>query len=93
MNQSKVQMTKSLIDTKRRGLEAKIAEVEARAERERRARTGTGTAKPLKIDGTTSLALFRRQFETGAEHNYWMWQEKPTNFITALQWCATDVLH
>jgi hypothetical protein len=48
MIRGEVKMTKSLIDTKRWGLEAKIAEDEARAERVRIAGTGTGAAEPPK---------------------------------------------
>jgi hypothetical protein len=37
--------------------------------------------------------VFQRQFETVAELNCWMRQEKSTYLITALQGRATDVLH
>jgi hypothetical protein len=37
--------------------------------------------------------VFRRQFETVAEHNCWTRQEKSTYLITTLQGRATDVLH
>jgi hypothetical protein len=39
------------------------------------------------------VAVFRRQFKTVAEHNYWTRQEKSTYFITGLQARAIDVLH
>jgi hypothetical protein len=64
-------MTKTLIDTTRRGLEAKIVGVEFRVERgpSRRTENGAGVAQNQKFDESTSWALFRRQFETMAEHN------------------------
>jgi hypothetical protein len=37
--------------------------------------------------------MFQLQFETVAEHNFWMPQEKSTYLITALQVWATDLLH
>jgi hypothetical protein len=52
-----------------------------------------GKAKPPKFDGTTSWAVFRRQFEAAAEHNCWMHHKKSTFFITALQGQDTEVLH
>jgi hypothetical protein len=68
MIQGEPQMTKTLTDTMRRGLEAKMPEVEAQAERGS-AGTGADGVKPPKFDGTTSWAVFRRQFETVKEHN------------------------
>jgi hypothetical protein len=44
-------MTKTLIDTMWRGLEAKMAEVEAQAKRGRGTGTGSGAVKPPKFDG------------------------------------------
>jgi hypothetical protein len=93
MIQSETQMTKTLTDTMRRGLEAaNIAEVEARAQSERTG-TGAGTAKLPKFDGTTSWAVFRRQIENAEEDNCWTHSGKSTYLITALQGRATDVLH
>jgi hypothetical protein len=37
--------------------------------------------------------VFWRQFETVAEHNHWLHQEKSTDLIKALKGRATDVLH
>jgi hypothetical protein len=54
--------------------------------------TGVSTAKPSKFDRTTSWAVFQSQFETVAEHNCWMRQEKSTYLITILQGWATDIL-
>jgi hypothetical protein len=83
------------LDIRAKGLEARIAEVEARVELEVGGRTGNeaGRAKPPKFDGSTSWAMYRRQFETVADHNRWMPQEKATYLIAALQGRACDVLH
>lgn len=70
-------MTKTMIDTTQRGLEAKIVEVKAHAKSRRGTGTSAGTAKPPNFDGTTSWAIFWHQFETVAKHNCW----------------ATNVLH
>lgn len=50
--------------------------VEARAECRRGPKVSTSTAQPITFDGTTSWAMFRRQFETIAEHNHWMHQKR-----------------
>jgi hypothetical protein len=69
------------------GLKVRIAEVEARVELGVGGRTGNdaGRAKPPKFDGSTSWAMFRRQFETLADHNHWTPREKATYLIAALQ--------
>ncbi|KAJ4448385.1 hypothetical protein ANN_10401 [Periplaneta americana] len=41
--------------------------------------------KTPKFDGTTSWAIFRRQFEATAAHNGWTPAEKTTQLLTALQ--------
>jgi hypothetical protein len=68
-------------------------EVEAVAEHGKGTGTSAGTAEPPKFNGTTSWAVFWRQFETVAEHNCWMCHENSTYVITVLQGRATDVLH
>jgi hypothetical protein len=70
-----------------------LKEAEARTEQGRGTGIDAGAAKPLKVDGTISWAVFRRQFEAVAEHNCWTRQEKSTYIITALQGRATDVIH
>jgi hypothetical protein len=40
-----------------------------------------------------SWAVFQRQFETVAKHNYWACQENSTYLITVLQGRDTGVLH
>jgi hypothetical protein len=83
----------SKIEATRREIESQLEEVVARAERGRGTGACTHAAKQPKFDGTTSWAVFCRQFETAAEHNCWTRQEKSTYFITAMQCRATDVLH
>jgi hypothetical protein len=69
---------------------ASSKQVEAGAEHE--PGTGTSAVKSLKFDGTTSWAVFWWQFETAAEHNSWMSQEKCTYLIMAMQSPPTTVL-
>ncbi|XP_069693859.1 adventurous-gliding motility protein Z-like [Periplaneta americana] len=49
--------------------------------------------KTPKFDGTTSWAIFRRQFEATAAHNGWKPAEKTTQLLTALQGQASEILH
>jgi hypothetical protein len=83
------------LDIRAQGLEVRMAEVEARVELGVSGHTGNDArrAKPPKFDGSTSWAMFRRHFETVAEHNCWMPREKVTYLIAALQGRACDVLH
>jgi hypothetical protein len=63
------------------------------AERGRGTEACASTAQPPKFDGTTSWAMFWRQFETVVEHNCLARQEKSTYLITTLKGRAADVLH
>jgi hypothetical protein len=54
MIQGEAHMTKTQIDTTRRGPEAKIVEFEAQAERGRETGNVAGAAKPPKFDGTAT---------------------------------------
>jgi hypothetical protein len=81
------------IETNNREFQAQVEEVKAIAERGRGIRSGASAAQPPTFDGTASWAVFRRQFETAAEHNCWTHQEKSTYLITALQDRAANVLH
>ncbi|XP_069705742.1 adventurous-gliding motility protein Z-like [Periplaneta americana] len=49
--------------------------------------------KTPKFDGTTSWAIFRRQFEATAAHNGWTPAEQTTQLLTALQGQASEILH
>jgi hypothetical protein len=70
-----------------------LKEVEVRAEHRRETGTAAGMAKPPNFNRTISWTVFWCQFETVAEHNCWMHQEKSTYLITALQVQATDMPH
>jgi arsenate reductase-like glutaredoxin family protein len=94
----------NLIGTKQGTMEAKmeatrlefqsqLEQVMARSERGRGTGACVNAAQPPKFDGTTSWAVFRRQFESVAEHNCSTRQEKSTYLITAMQGRATYVLH
>jgi hypothetical protein len=78
------------METTRLEFQSQLKEVMARAELGIRQRVCTSTAQPPIFDGTKSWAVFRRQFETVAEHNCYTRQEKSTYLITGR---ATDVLH
>jgi hypothetical protein len=87
--------TRAELGIRAKGLEDRMAEVEARVELGvgGRTRNDARRAKPPTFDGSTSWAMFQRQFETVADHNRWMPQEKATYLIAALQGQACDVLH
>jgi hypothetical protein len=71
---------KALVESTRHEVQMQLEEVEAWTERGTYQRTGTGpgAAKPPSFDGSTSWAVFRRQFETVAEHSCWMPREIAT---------------
>jgi hypothetical protein len=78
----------------RRELQSQLEAVVTRAEREGEPGACARTAQRPTFDGNTSWAVFRRQFETVAEHNYWTHQEKSTYLITALKGrAAAEVLY
>jgi hypothetical protein len=54
---------------------------------------GASAVQPPKFNGNATWEVFRRQFETVAEHNGRTGQEKYTYLITTLQGRAADVLH
>jgi hypothetical protein len=82
------------LDVRAQGLDNRIAEVKVQVELGVGSRTGNDArwAKPPKFDGSTSWTMFRRQFETAADHNRWMPREV-TYLIAALQGRAYYVLH
>jgi hypothetical protein len=82
----------SKIEATQREIESQLEEVVASAERGRGTGVCTHATQTAKFDGTTSWAVFRRQFETVAEHNSWT-REKSAYLITAMEGRATDVLH
>jgi hypothetical protein len=89
MIQGEAQMTKTLIDTTQRGLEAKIVEVESHAESGRATGTSANMTKPPNFDRTTSWAVFQCRFKTIRKQICWTSLEKSTY----LQGMATNILH
>jgi predicted nucleic acid-binding Zn-ribbon protein len=85
--------TRTQIEAIERESQARLEAVQARAELEGAQGVGTSTVQPPTFNGNTSCAVFRRQFETVAEHNRLSDQEKSTYLITALKGRAADVLH
>lgn len=69
-----------------------MQEVEALGEHGRGTGTGAGAAKLPKFAKNTSQAVFRRQFETVAEHNCLTCLEKFAYLITALLRVGARVL-
>jgi hypothetical protein len=59
-------------------VEIKVTEAEAESGFFWRAGTGKVTAQPLKFDGSSSWSVFRRHFETVAQHNGWTPGQKAT---------------
>jgi hypothetical protein len=77
----------------RREFQSQLEQIRAWIVHGRGIQSCASSVKPPKCDGTSSWTVFRRQFETIAEHNCWMSQKKSTHLIIALQSQATDVLH
>jgi hypothetical protein len=90
------QQTRNLredIEATRRELEAKLAAVETRTMRAGGSGPGANTSrvKPPKFDGTTSWAVFYRQFEAAAVQNNWQPKEKTAHLLSVLQGQAAIV--
>jgi hypothetical protein len=64
---SKQDTMEAKMETTRLEFQSQLEEVMAKVERGR----GIGACASPKFDGNTSWAVFRRQFETLAEHNRW----------------------
>jgi ribosomal protein L23 len=75
---TEIRINQKRMKATRREFQTQLKGDEAEAERGKGTRTGAGAAKRPKFDGTTSWAVFRRQFETVAEHNCSPRQEKST---------------
>jgi hypothetical protein len=69
--------------------------VEARKKRGGGGNIGTSAdkVKPPKFDGSTSWAVFHRQFEAATNHNDWTSHEKAAHLLAVLQRQAADILH
>jgi hypothetical protein len=62
------------------------------AERRSGPTAGANAAQPLSVNGSASWSVFRRQFETIAEHKQRSHLEKSTYLVTALKSRTADVL-
>jgi hypothetical protein len=84
---------KAKIESTGREFQTQLKEIGTGVVGGRGTESGGGSAKPSNIDGTTSWAVFRRQFGTVTEHTCWRLQEKSTYLITVLQSQVSEVLH
>jgi hypothetical protein len=66
--------------------------IQARAERGNTSTINVSTAQPPTFNGNSTWSVFRRQFETVAEHDQWSEREKSTYLISALKGRAAEVL-
>ena len=80
------------IEATRRELEAQLAAVDVRSRRAGGGGQGahSTTVKPQKFDGSTSWAVFHRQFEAAAVQNNWTSNEKAAHLLSVLQGKAAD---
>jgi hypothetical protein len=92
MIQVETQMAKTLIDTTRRGLEAKITKKSKPGQSAGLVKEREPAQMP-KLDGSISWAVIRRQFEIMAEHNGWKADDKTPYLIAALNNPAAHILH
>jgi hypothetical protein len=70
-----IEETRLAIEAAKWKFHLQLEELEARVEQRRRTGACSNASQPPNFDGTTSLAVFRRQFEIVAEHNFWTHQE------------------
>jgi hypothetical protein len=68
--------TRSAIEATKREFQARLEVVEARAKQGRGPGVCANAAQLPTFDGTTSWAVFHRQFNTIAEYNHWSYKEK-----------------
>jgi hypothetical protein len=83
------------LEETRRDLETQQAALEARTRRAGGGNAGANAdkVKPSQFDGSTSWAVFHRQFEAAAIHNDWTPREKTAHLLRVLQGQAADILH
>ncbi|PNF39393.1 hypothetical protein B7P43_G13216 [Cryptotermes secundus] len=84
--------TCAAIDETKREFQARLDIVQMKAERGNTATIVASTAQPPTFYGNSTWSVFRRQFETVAEHNQWTDKEKSTYLITALKGRAAEIL-
>jgi hypothetical protein len=78
-----------------RELEARLAEVDARAGRAGGSGTGSSSTmvNPPKFDGSVPWAVFHRQFEAAAAQNNWTQSERAAHLLSTLRGKAADIVH
>ncbi|XP_033609725.1 uncharacterized protein LOC117282787 [Cryptotermes secundus] len=90
--QEELTKTSAAIDETKREFQARLDIVQMKAERGNTATIVASTAQPPTFYGNSTWSVFRRQFETVAEHNQWTDKEKSTYLITALKGRAAEIL-
>jgi hypothetical protein len=90
-----IKATRQDLKATKRGLETQLAALEVRTRRAGGGNAGANAdkVKPPKFDGSTSWAVFHRQFEAAAIHNDWTPREKAAHLLSVLQGQAADILH
>jgi hypothetical protein len=89
-----IEATRQDLEATQRDFETQLA---ALVDRRRRAGGGNAGAnvdkvKPPKFDGSTSWAVFHRQFEAAAIHNDWTPRRKAAKLLSVLQGQAADLI-
>jgi hypothetical protein len=90
-----VEATRRDLEATQRDFETQLAALEAQTRRAGGGNAGANAdkVKPPKFDGSTSWAVFHRQFEAAAVHNDWTPREKVAHLLSVLQGQAVDILH
>jgi DNA repair exonuclease SbcCD ATPase subunit len=90
-----VEATRRDLEATQRDLETHLEDLEARTRRAGGSSAGANAdkVKPPKFDGSTSWAVFHRQFDAAAAHNDLTSREKAAHLLSVLQGQAADVLH
>jgi hypothetical protein len=89
-----IKATRQDLEATQRDIETQMAALDARTRRADGGNEGANAdkVKPPKFDGSTSWAVFHRQFEAAAIHNDWAPREA-SHLLSVLQGQAADVLH
>jgi hypothetical protein len=92
---SNIEATRQDLEATQRDLETQLAALEVRTRRAGGGNAGANAdkVKPPKLDGSTSWAVFYRQFEAAAIHNDWTPREKAAHILSVLQGQAADIQH
>ncbi|PNF34431.1 hypothetical protein B7P43_G13239 [Cryptotermes secundus] len=90
--QEELMKTCAAIEETQRDFQARLDVVQTRTEQGITPTIVASTAQPPTFNGNSTWSVFRRQFETVAEHNQWSEWEKSTYLITALKGRAAEIL-